>query len=112
MGVFTVCVLSRGWPGAWLVQGARWRRRRPRWLMLERVRVHGLWRASQAAFRGAWASTACTQPSLPMLPGSLKVPTPGSGLPRPLPVTASLSSAHVWNPVQSCAALEHVLLGC
>ncbi len=54
-------------------QGKRWRRRKPRWLLVERVRVHGLWRASQAAFRGGWATTAAPQATLPMLPPVYKV---------------------------------------
>eukprot|EP00873_Tetraselmis_striata_P045158 jgi/Tetstr1/465422/TSEL_010106.t1 len=44
-----------------------WKRHRPRWLTIERCFLHNLWRASQAAYR-PWASTACLEPSLDMVP--------------------------------------------
>ena len=59
-----------------LQEGARWRRRRPRWLLVERTMVAGLWRASQAAFRGGWATTRTTEATLPMVPALYKVPRP------------------------------------
>ena len=59
-------------PKLYLQEGARWRRRRPRWLLVERTFVGGLWRSSQAAFRG-WATTTTTEATLPMLPPLYKV---------------------------------------
>ena len=59
-------------PKLYLQEGARWRRHRPRWLLVERTFVGGLWRSSQAAFRG-WATTTTTEATLPMLPPLYKV---------------------------------------
>mmetsp|Transcript_1445 Transcript_1445/g.4175 ORF Transcript_1445/g.4175 Transcript_1445/m.4175 type:complete len:1599 (-) Transcript_1445:123-4919(-) len=39
---------------------------RPRWLAVERCHLHGLWRASQAAYR-PWLSTRRSEPSLQMV---------------------------------------------
>jgi len=43
------------------------RRRRPRWLALERTSLHGIWRASQALYR-PWLSTCAVEPELHAVP--------------------------------------------
>ncbi|BDA49513.1 probable proteasome activator complex subunit 4 [Coccomyxa sp. Obi] len=47
-------------------EGMVWRRRRPRWLAVEKVNVHNLWRASQKTFRW-WASTERLEITLDMI---------------------------------------------
>ena len=52
--------------------GSKWGRRRPRWLMVERTYLHGLWRASQAAHK-AWATAECPSMGLMQIPVMHKV---------------------------------------
>lgn len=56
------------WPIiAWCMQylegGGRWGKRRPRWLMVERTYLHGLWRTSQAAHK---ANATADAPAVPL----------------------------------------------
>ena len=63
-----------------LQEGVVWRRRRPRWLAIEKVNAHSLWRASQKSFRW-WASIECTEATLDMISRTYKVnpqPSPSS----------------------------------
>ena len=43
------------------------KRHRPRWLAIERVYLHGLWRASQATYR-PWITTSRCEPDMEMVP--------------------------------------------
>ena len=52
--------------GAQGAGGAGWAVRRPRWLVVERVYLLTMWRASQRAHRW-WATTACQAATLDML---------------------------------------------
>lgn len=63
-----------------------WRRRRPRWLAIEKVNVQNLWRASQNSFRW-WASTERTEATLDMISSSYKV--------NVMTVTSYLSPLHL-----------------
>ena len=49
-GVNDECIQGR--------EGLPWRKRWPRWLIMERVSIHAMWRASQAAFR-PWTGPGC-----------------------------------------------------
>lgn len=44
-----------------------WKRRRPRWLAIERCYLHGLWRASQVHYR-PWLSTSCCEALITSVP--------------------------------------------
>ena len=52
---------------AWYLQyldgGGKWGKRRPRWLMVERTYLHGLWRTSQAAHK---ANATADVPAVPL----------------------------------------------
>ena len=57
-----------------------WKRRRPRWLMVERAYLHLMFRISQARFRW-WPTADHPEPTLDLIPPCYKVgyfPTPCS----------------------------------
>jgi hypothetical protein len=81
-----------------LQEGAVWRRRRPRWLAIEKVNAHSLWRASQKSFRW-WASTECTEATLDMISRTYKVN------PQPSPSQQNFMLLEVYN-------LKFILIAC